>query len=644
MRPVSASMCWGSEFRISALQLCKLPPFEQFAGKAPLIFSQFLAGHKLFQHARSGAPFAGRRLFRAREPELSEQKFGNLLRGADVEPAPGQPVDLILDAGETLAEIAGQAREHRAVHHDACKLHLAKNGGHGALQCLVDVGHAFGGEPRLEEAPEPQRHIGVFGGVFRRLVHGHAVERGLRLASACHILEGDGRMPEMALRQFIHAEARKAAAALVAGVGHQHGVVVRGDANAVAPHDDEVVFDVLADFQHAVVFEQRLEARERVLHRQLGDLARAGEVEAIAGPMGERNVAGAVWLKRQRDAAKPRGHRIEVRGLGIESDEALFGCGRDPVFKRLKIGDLDVARALEGEGFQLLRHAPRFPRWTTLGDSVSGRFRRRRGFERWRRRMDFTRGGRFDPEGLRDALRQRVEFHGAQEFEERIRVRIFDGGAIERLLDRHVFVEFDKAAGKPGLVSEFRQPLAAHLLLDERRMSEQRFEISVLADQLGGRLDADAGDARHVVDGVARERLHLHHLGGRHAELLQHLRFADHLVLHGVEHGDARLDELHQILVGRDDHNLAAGFHRVARIGRDDVVGLIAFLLDASHIEGAHGVADQRELRHKLRRRIGPVRLVFGGYRVAEARLAVVEDDREMAGPLLALRFTQKLP
>ena len=451
-------------------------------------------------------------------------------------------------------------------------------------------------------------------------------------------------MPEMALRQFIHAEARKAAAALVAGVGHQHGVVVRRDANAVAPHDDEVVFDVLADLQHAVVFEQRLEARERVLHRQLGDLARAGEVEAVAGPMGERNVAGAVRLKRQRDAAKPRGHRIEVRGLGIEGDEALFGRGRDPVFKRLKIGDLDVARALEGEGFQLLRHAPRFRRWPTLGDGVSGRPRGRRGFERWRRRMDFTRGGRFDPEGLRDALRQRVEFHGAQEFEERIRVRIFDGGAIERLLDRHVFVEFDKAAGKPGLISEFRQPLAAHLLLDERRMSEQRFEISVLADQLGGRLDADARDARHVVDGVARERLHLHHLGGRHAELLQHLRFADHLVLHGVEHGDARLDELHQILVGRDDHNLAAGFHRVARIGRDDVVGLEALLLDASHVEGAHGVADQRELRHKLRRRIGPVRLVFGGNRVAEARLAVVEDDREMAGPLLALRFTQKLP
>ena len=41
-------------------------------------------------------------------------------------------------------------------------------------------------------------------------------------------------MPEMALGQLVHAEARKAAASLVAGIGHQHGVVVRREADAIA--------------------------------------------------------------------------------------------------------------------------------------------------------------------------------------------------------------------------------------------------------------------------------------------------------------------------------------------------------------------------------------------------------------------------
>ena len=43
-------------------------------------------------------------------------------------------------------------------------------------------------------------------------------------------------------------------------------------------------------------------------------------------------------------------------------------------------------------------------------------------------------------------------------------------------------------------------------------MGEQRFEIAVLADQLRRRLHADARHARHIVDGIARERLHVHDL------------------------------------------------------------------------------------------------------------------------------------
>ena len=161
----------------------------------------------------------------------------------------------------------------------------------------------------LNKCQSRKRHIGVLGGIFGGLVHGHAVERDLRLALARHIGERDGRVPEMALRQLVHAEAREPAAALVHGIGQQHGVVVGPEPHAIAAHHHEVVFDVLADLEHALVFEQRLEARDRLLQRQLGDLAHAGEVEAVArrGARAEcsrRGSAQAPALRRK--GARPR--------------------------------------------------------------------------------------------------------------------------------------------------------------------------------------------------------------------------------------------------------------------------------------------------------------------------------------------------
>ena len=109
------------------------------------------------------------------------------------------------------------------------------------------------------------------------------------------------------------------------------------------------------------------------------------------------------------------------------------------------------------------------------------------------------------------------------------------------------------------------QGLAALLLLDLAGAREQRFEVAIFADQLRGGLDADAGHARHVVGGIADQRLHVDHLLRRHAELLDHLRDADPLVLHGVVHDDAVAHELHQVLVGRHDGRGGAAPRRPAR-------------------------------------------------------------------------------
>ena len=44
---------------------------------------------------------------------------------------------------------------------------------------------------------------------------------------------------------------------------------------------------------------------------------------------------------------------------------------------------------------------------------------------------------------------------------------------------------------------------------------------------------------------------------------------------------------------------------RLAHVGRDQVVGLEAALLEAGQVEGAHRLADQRELRNEVVRRVG---------------------------------------
>ena len=121
---------------------------------------------------------------------------------------------------------------------------------------------------------------------------------------------------------------------------------------------------------------------------------------------------------------------------------------------------------------------------------------------------------------------------------------------------------------------------------------------------------------------VADQRLRVDHLVGPDAELLHHRFGAERAVLHRIVELDHVLDdELHQILVGRDDLHRGAGARGLARIGGDQIVGFEAAHFDARQIEGARGVADQRKLRDEVFRRRRAMRLVFGIELVAEGDL-----------------------
>ena len=134
---------------------------------------------------------------------------------------------------------------------------------------------------------------------------------------------------------------------------------------------------------------------------------------------------------------------------------------------------------------------------------------------------------------------------------------------------------------------------------------------------------------------IAGQRLNVDDLVGAAAKIGEHLRrrpiaplFA--IARRRIVHRNARLDELHQVLVGRDDQHVGALLSRLARVGRDEIVGLVAVLFDRRQAKGAHRIAHQRKLRDEISGRIGPMALVGGIDFLAERILRFVEDDRQM--------------
>ena len=202
-----------------------------------------------------------------------------------------------------------------------------------------------------------------------------------------------------------------------------------------------------------------------------------------------------------------------------------------------------------------------------------------------------------------DPPRQRGKFHRLEERDEPLVVRLVHREVGDRHVERDALIERDQPAREPRLLGVLDQRLAPLLLLDLAGARQQRLEVAVFDDELRRGLDADARHARHVVGGIADQRLHLDHLVRRHAELLDHLGDADAAVLHGVVEHHRVADELHQVLVGRHDGGRRLGLAGEPRIGRDQVVGLEAVLLQAGDVEGVHRLADQRELRNEVVRR-----------------------------------------
>ncbi len=179
-------------------------------------------------------------------------------------------------------------------------------------------------------------------------------------------------------------------------------------------------------------------------------------------------------------------------------------------------------------------------------------------------------------------------------------------------------------------------------------MVERVFHRVVFLDELLRGLRADAGDAGDVVRRVAHEAEDVAHLvDADDAPFREDFRDAERLpaVAHarGAVDVDAVVDELAEILVGRDHVGGEAGGAGLAGERADEVVGLVAVELDRGQVEGADealyvGDGGAEFLGHFLA--VGLVGLELG---VARGRRGGVEDDGEMGRGEAAEKVEQRV-
>ena len=255
-------------------------------------------GGEPVEHVGAGRVRPRLALLAAVDAHFVEQYLAELLGRADRERVAGELVDLALEHVDASGEVVGQVGEQLAVDRDAGAFHVDQHRDQRSLDRFVDRHHALGEQPGLERLVQPAGDVGILGGIIERGIERHQIEGDLFLADAGDLLEGDRVDAEVEPRQLVHAVAVLAA---LEHIGNQHGVVARGDLDAVALEYGGVVFDVMADLEHRRVLEHRLQQCERLIQRDLGRSAAGLKPQGVA--LG--------WAVAERHVACRTGHHRE---------------------------------------------------------------------------------------------------------------------------------------------------------------------------------------------------------------------------------------------------------------------------------------------------------------------------------------------
>ena len=119
-----------------------------------------------FELALVGRPVARLALAPALQAQFVEQDFAQLLGAADGKGLPRLGVDRRFDPRHFGREFPRQPREIVAVDHDPGIFHALDHRHQRPVNHLIDARAALAGQARFEQLPQPQRDVGILGGIF----------------------------------------------------------------------------------------------------------------------------------------------------------------------------------------------------------------------------------------------------------------------------------------------------------------------------------------------------------------------------------------------------------------------------------------------------------------------------------------------
>src|SRR5882757_4889195 len=189
--------------------------------------------------------------------------------------------------------------------------------------------------------------------------------------------------------------------------------------------------------------------------------------------------------------------------------------------------------------------------------------------------------------------------------------------------------------GHHHLLALLLQRLAIPLIGNFVRVIQSVFNASIFLDQLRGAFFSDSLCARNVVNRVAQKRHVIHNFVRWHAENLLHFFLVDKNVALRAARSRAQRayifpDELHHVLIVRNDQHIQILFRALNRHGANHVVCFIPFHFQNRQVHRLAQPLHVRQLHaHLIRHRLA-LRFVFFKKFVAARRARWVENNSDV--------------
>ena len=308
---------------IGRLELRHLSPVEHFLRNRHALPCQ------LFKFSRIGRIGPGLALATALQAHFIEQDRAQLLRAADREGLPCHVVEFNFERAHLVRKFGREPCEMLAINLHAFALHRGDYRDKRTVDAFVNRRDSIGRQARLEFLPQPQRNIGVFGGIARRIAQRDLGKAQLVFPRAADVFVSDAAVTKMELRQFVHAMIM---ASRVEREAEHQRIVERRDQDVVPRENGHVIFEILTDFEHRGIGHQPAQSVER---RARVDLVRLFS-EQIGAAMRERDIARLARRGRETEPDDPCLRRVEPVGLGIDRDEPTRRRFGYPAVKRVE--------------------------------------------------------------------------------------------------------------------------------------------------------------------------------------------------------------------------------------------------------------------------------------------------------------------